>query len=279
MNNIKSINNISNIKRFFKNFLCGIAIGSSMLVPGVSGGTMAIILGIYDCLVSAVSGLFRSFRKSLVFLLSVAVGGIVGMLVFSGLVLKLIEVRYIQMMYFFIGAIIGSIPMLIKKSELTIKNIYNIIFAFLGTGLVFAVRLLPKSSLTVVPNDLKGALLLIFSGIIIAIALVLPGISTSHILLVLGMYEAVWGAFRSMNFYYIILLGSGVIIGTLLTTKTIDKAMKLFPHQTFMVIVGFVAASVYDIFPGVPSGSDLIYCIVLFIIGFSAVFFISGFAK
>ena len=141
------------------------------------------------------------------------------------------------------------------------------------------VGLLPKNNLTVVPNDFNGALMLILSGIIIAVALVLPGISTSHILLVLGMYEAVWGSFGSRNFYYLILLGIGVIIGTLLTTKAIDKAMTKFPQQTFMIIVGFVMASVYDIFPGVPEGADIFYCAVLAALGFSAVLFITKFGS
>lgn len=278
MDNAETVNNSVKIKTIFKNSLCGLLIGSSMLVPGVSGGTTAIMLGIYDRLVSAVSNVFREFKKNIFFLLEVAFGGIVGVLLFSEFILWLVEKWYMPMIYFFIGAIIGSIPMLLKKSKITLKSGYNIIYALIGAGLVFAVGLLPKSSLTVVPGDFKGALLLILCGVIIAVALVLPGISTSHILLVLGMYEAVWGSFRNMNIYYIFLLGTGIVIGTLLTTKIIDKAMKHFPQQTFMAIVGFAAVSVCDIFPGVPSGIDIVFCTLMSALGFTAVFFASKFA-
>ena len=279
MDNTENINNSVKIKSVLKNFICGLVIGSSMLVPGVSGGTTAIMLGIYDRLLSAVSNIFREFKKNIFFLIEVAFGGIIGVLLFSQFILWLVEKWHLPMMYFFIGAIVGSIPMLLKKSKIMLKNFYNIIFALIGAGLVFAVGLLPKSRLTVVPSDFKGALLLILCGIIIAVALVLPGISTSHVLLVLGMYEAVWGSFKSMNIYYIFLLGIGVIIGTLLTAKITDKAMKRFPQQTFMAIVGFVAVSVFDIFPGVPIGIDIIFCTLMAALGFTAVFLTSKFAE
>lgn len=279
MDNITTGNSISKMKSVLKNFLYGLTIGSSMLVPGVSGGTTAIILGIYDRLISAVGNIFNDFKRSIIFLVQILFGGIVGVIVFSELILWLVEKWELPMMYFFTGAILGSIPMLVKKSEVKIKNLYNVLFAFVGIGLMIIVGLLPKNNLTVVPNDFNGALMLILSGIIIAVALVLPGISTSHILLVLGMYEAVWGSFGSRNFYYLILLGIGVIIGTLLTTKAIDKAMTKFPQQTFMIIVGFVMASVYDIFPGVPEGADIFYCAVLAALGFSAVLFITKFGS
>ena len=279
MNNSETVNDIPKIRTIFKNALCGLVIGSSMLVPGVSGGTTAIMLGIYDRLLSAVSNIFHEFRKNILFLLEVAVGGIIGVLLFSEIILWLVEKWYMPMMYFFIGAIAGSIPVLLKKSKITLKTSYNIIYALIGAGMVFAVGFLPKSRLTVVPSDFKGALMLILCGVIIAVALVLPGISTSHILLVLGMYEAVWGSFKNMNIYYIFLLGIGVILGTLLTAKITDKAMKCFPCQTFMAIVGFVLVSVFDIFPGVPTGIDIVFCTIMAAVGFTAVFFASEFAE
>ncbi len=262
------------IKSALKNILCGVVIGSSMLVPGVSGGTTAIMLGIYDRLISAAGNILKDFKKNAGFLIQILIGSAVGILLFSRLILWLVEIWSLPMTYFFMGAIIAGIPLLLKKSTVDIKNIYNGLFAFVGIGLVALIGLLPKNSFTVIPSDFKGAVLLIFGGVIIAIALVLPGISTSHILLVLGMYETVWGAFGSGNFYYLLLLGTGVVVGTLITTKGIDKAMTVFPKQTFMIITGFVIASVYDIFPGVPAGVDIFYCTIMASAGFTVVFFL-----
>lgn len=255
-----------------RDILYGAVIGSSMLIPGVSGGTTAIILGIYDRLISAVSNITKEPKKQLPFLGLVALGGIAGAVLFSGAVLSITETFPVESMHFFIGAILGSIPLLVKKSGITVSNLYNIVFALIGIFAVFGIRLLPQGS------SGSGWFMLIISGMVIAAAMVLPGISTSHILLVLGMYESVWGGLRSIDIDYLFPIGIGGIIGTLLTAKLTDKAMECFPCQTYMVIIGFVMTSVYDIFPHDTELSRLPVCILLCAAGFAAVLGISNFA-
>ena len=257
------------MKNIIKNIFSGMIIGSSMLIPGVSGGTTAIIIGIYDRLIKAVSDILKKVRKNIFFLIQVAIGGITGILLFSKAVLFLTNEYYFPMMYFFIGAIFGSIPLMIKKADINMKNIYNILFVLVGVVVAIAVNFLPKSGLSVMPDSAVGYIMLFLSGIIIAIALILPGISTSHILLVLGMYETVLSAVSDMNVVYIAILGGGVLAGVFSCTKILEKAMNKFPSQTFMAITGFVMASVYDIFPGIPSGIEMILCILLSITAFA----------
>ena len=263
------------MKNIIKNLLSGMIIGSSMLIPGVSGGTTAIIIGIYDRLIKAVSDILNDFKKNISFLVQVAVGGIIGILLFSKAVLFLTEQYNFPMMYFFIGAIFGSIPVMIKKADIKMSNIYNISFVLVGVIIAVAINFLPKSGLSVIPDSAGGYIMLFMCGIIIAVALILPGISTSHILLILGMYETVLSAVSDMNLIYISILGIGVFTGVLLCTKILEKAMNKFPSQTFMAITGFVMASVYDIFPGIPSGIELIFCILLFITAFALTSIIS----
>ncbi|MBR2177459.1 MAG: DUF368 domain-containing protein [Clostridia bacterium] len=265
------INSRSGLK-LMKNTVFGVIIGASMLVPGLSGGTTAIILGIYDRLISAVSGIFTNFRKNMIFLGSVAIGGATGVFLFSGAVLKLTELFPVQTMYFFIGAILGGIPLLLKKSGITPKRLYNMIFALLGCAAAAAVSALPVGT-----NESGGALMLILSGMVIAVAMVLPGISTSHILLVLGMYESVWGAVRELRLGYLSLLAAGGAAGTILTAKLTDICMKKFPCQTYMIIIGFVMTSVYDIFPSGVSTSQIPVCILLCTAGFASVVILSSF--
>ncbi len=243
-----------------------------MLIPGVSGGTMAIILGIYDELISAVSNIFKRFKYSFLFILQVAVGGIAGILLFSKLILNLIREYELPMMYLFMGAMLGSIPSLYKKGNTGRFNPLNILWALIGAGLVYALNFLPKSSFTVVPSDFKSYAMLFLCGIIIAVALVLPGISTSHILLILGMYEAVWGAVSGLNFVYLLPIFLGALTGIMLSAKILDRAMTRFPRQTYMLIIGFVLASIIDIFPGLPSGFGILGCIGGFVLGAAAVY-------
>ncbi len=251
-----------------KNVFSGVIIGSSMLIPGVSGGTTAIIIGIYDRLIKAVSDILKDFGKNIFFLIQVALGGVVGILLFSKAILFLTNEYHFLMMYFFIGAIFGSIPLMIKKADISMKNIYNVLFVLVGVLLALAINFLPRSELSVIPDSAGGYIMLFLCGIIIALALILPGISTSHILLILGMYETVLGAVSDMNLVYISILGGGVLAGVFLCTRLLEKAMNRFPSQTFMSITGFVMASVYDIFPGIPSGIEMIFCILLFMTAF-----------
>ena len=91
------------MKNIIKNLLSGMIIGSSMLIPGVSGGTTAIIIGIYDRLIKAVSDILKDLKKNISFLVQVAVGGIIGILLFSKAVLFLTEQYNFPMMYFLSG--------------------------------------------------------------------------------------------------------------------------------------------------------------------------------
>lgn len=243
-----------------------------MLIPGVSGGTMAIILGIYDELISAVSNILKRFKYSFLFILQVSVGGIVGILLFSKFILDLIEAYELPMMYLFMGAMLGSIPSLYKKGKIGQFRTLNILWILIGAGFVYALNFLPKGSFTVVPSDFKSYAMLFLCGIIIAVALILPGISTSHILLILGMYEAVWGAVSSLNYVYLLPIFLGALAGIMLSTKILDKAMTRFPRQTYLLIIGFVLASIIDIFPGLPSGLGIVGCICGAILGAGVVY-------
>ena len=257
------------MKTALKNIFSGMIIGSSMLIPGVSGGTTAIILGIYDRLIKAVSDIFRNFRKNVFFLLEVAAGGIIGILAFSKGFLWLMEKFRFPVMYFFMGAIFGSIPLMIKKSEIKMSNIYSVVFALLGVVAAISVKFIPE-------NICSDSLIMLFlCGMIIAVALILPGISTSHILLVFGIYETALKAVSEMDLIYLSILGGGIVVGIILFTKILGKLMYRFPSQTFMAITGFVIASVYDIFTGFPAISELPVCIILFISAFLGIYFLS----
>lgn len=262
-----------NAKKAGIDILYGAVIGSSMLIPGVSGGTTAIILGIYDRLISAVSEITKKPKENLPFLSFVFIGGLFGVLLFSKAVLGIIEAYTNECMFFFTGTILGSIPLLVRKSGIKISNMYNMIFSLIGIFAVFGIRLIPSGSST------GSGFMLILCGIIIAVAMVLPGISTSHILLILGMYESFWGGLSGGNIDFFLLLGIGGIIGTLLTAKLTDIAAKRFPCQTYMVIIGFIMTSVYDIFPqNVPYERIPIF-IILCAAGFTSACFISSFGS
>ncbi len=262
-------------KNILTNTAKGTVIGASMLIPGVSGGTTAIILGIYDKLISSVSSFFKNPKKNLVFLGSIAVGGIIGLLLFAKAILFLINAWEIPMLYLFIGAVLGSVPLLFQQAGLKRLTPGAIIFPLIGIGIVALMALLPKDLFNVDAASPMLYVMLFIGGIFISIALILPGISTSYMLLILGIYQPTLNAIETMNFPFIACLGIGILAGIILCTKVLETAMNKFPQPTYLIIIGFVLGSLKDVFPGVPTGIDIPMSILTLLVGCSVVYYIT----
>ena len=139
---------------------------------------MAIILGIYDELVSSVSSFMKSKRKHFLFLLVFGVSGLVGMFLFSKPLLRLIEAYPMPMLYFFMGAVAGGVPLIFKQSQLKRFSVRGLFYVLLGLAIVLGLAVIPVSGgQSAMDADLKGILYLALAGFIAAVALVLPGIA------------------------------------------------------------------------------------------------------
>ncbi len=255
--------------------LKGIAIGASMMVPGVSGGTMAIILGIYDELVHAISDLTRHFRKNAVLLLEVGLGGLIGILLLAKLMVQVINAFEKPMMFLFLGAVAGTIPTLLKKTTLKKPKPVHLVYFLIGLLSVLLLSFLPENLFDFSKTGGWGFLILLVAGVVIAVALVLPGISASYVLLMLGIYEITMTAVTEFNLLFLAPLLIGVLGGVFLTTRLLEKAMTEHPGATYLIIIGFVAGSMVEIFPGLPSGLELLICPLTLAAGFAGIFFLS----
>ncbi|MEG1931091.1 MAG: DUF368 domain-containing protein [Anaerovorax sp.] len=255
-------------ERLLTKLIKGFAIGASMLVPGASGGTMAIVLGIYDDLIHAVSCLRENWKANGTLLLQYGISGIVGVLILSGPMLKALNLWHKPMMFLFLGAIIASIPPLYKKATLDSVKFRNIGAVAVGAGIAYLITLFPKGLLDFQGHlDFIAVLTLLVAGVAIAIALVLPGISASYLLLLLGIYDLTLQAISDFNVAYLAPIAIGVIVGTLLSAKLLEREMKRHPQFTYMLIIGFMLGSLMEVFPGIPTGMDILYCMVTFVIG------------
>lgn len=261
----------------FWTLIKGLIVGGTMLVPGVSGGSMAIILGIYDDLIYSVSSFMKHKSASFKFLLLFSAGGILGMFLLSRPILYLIEAFPMPTLYFFMGAVLGGVPLIFKKSELKKFSIRGLFYVVVGIAIVTAVAFIPiGGSDSSLDADLKGMLFLVLAGFIAAIALVLPGISVSYLLLVMGLYDETVTAISQVYMPFLIPLGLGLILGIILTTKILEKAMLQFPQPTYLMILGFVLGSLAEVFPGVPAGAEIILCAVTLSAGIGIILFISN---
>lgn len=256
-------------------FLKGIVIGISMLVPGVSGGTMAIIFGIYDDLIHAVGSFFEDWKRNIKLLLYLALGGGVGILLFSRLIESLLNKFPLVMGFLFIGVVCGGLPTLYKKAKEGSSKKTDAIYLFIGLIIAILLSRDPESiSVMASVGDIKGILLLFIAGVIIAIALILPGISTSFMLLILGLYSITLNAINTFNIKFLAPILLGIFIGTIATTKIIEFFITKYPSKTYMLILGFVIGSIIPIYPGTPSGINILYSVIALVVGFSIIYYI-----
>lgn len=224
-----------------------------MLVPGVSGGSMAMILGIYQELISAVSSFRKQKKSNFLFLAVFCISAAFGMLAIAEPISHLIDLFPKPTMYFFIGAVAGGIPLVFREAKATAFSWKIPVYILLGGIIVSAITLLPVNTAGVQEGEgIQDFLFLFAAGVIAAVALILPGISVSYLLLLLGG-----------------------VIGIILTTKLLEKVMTRFPQPTYLIILGFILGSVISIFPGFPSFSELAVCIATFSVGFVSIYLIS----
>ena len=260
----------------FINIIKGVAISISQLIPGVSGGTIAMILGIYDKLLHSVNNIIKDFKNQYKILLEVGIGAIIGILLFS----KVIEVLFrrfpIQLGYLFIGIILGGAPLMYKKSKIEKISISNLIYSLLGFSIVYFMGKINSgaSEEIITSLSLTSALLMFIGGILIAIALIIPGISGSFMLYVLGLYGTVLNAISVRNIIVLIPLLIGGIVGTLMSSNIIEKLLIKYPQKTYILIFGFILGSVFSVFPGFELSKSLVG-IILGIMGFIFIYKIS----
>lgn len=265
------------MKKYALIFLKGFIIGFCMLVPGVSGGTIAVLFGIYRELVSTVSSFFKNFKKNFLFLFTFCIGALPGFYLASKVLSPLLEKFPTIIPFLFCGIILAGVPFLWKKSGIKKPNWKHLIALLGGIAVIILIELLPEANISVIGSSqmqFTDILVLLCVGICVVISMVLPGLSTSHILLIFGMYNQTLDAIKTFNFGFIIPFGISVIVGIFLIAKLIDFLFKKFPEIMYCVIIGFVVASIYAVIKVLPVGIDWVYSIALFLIGFFGIGFV-----
>ena len=248
----------------------GIVIGIANVIPGVSGGTMVVSMGIYDKLIGAVNGLTKNFMRSVRILAPLLVGMAIGVVGFSYLIEYLLAQHTLATCLTFVGLILGGLPVLwpsLKKSAAKKPGGK----AGISEALAFLVLLAVGVGMPLLQGGSEGvqnltpsvgmALLLVVLGLIASATMVIPGVSGSMVLMILGYYygiiNAVTGTISALKaldfggvFQGVLLLapfGIGVLLGILLIAKLIDWLFDRFPSQTYAAIIGLVVSSPFAI--------------------------------
>lgn len=283
-------------------FVQGFFMAAADSVPGVSGGTIAFLLGFYDEFINALDDLFKGKlsekKKALLFLIKIGIGWVAGFVICALLLVKLFDKKIYGLSSLFLGFIIFAIPLVIIEEKDVLKGKYkNIIFSILGMALVVGISLLnTKSGLVDVGNithlTIPLAIYIFLTGAIAITAMVLPGISGSTLLLVFGLYMPIMTCVKkvlSFNFNYLLpllIFMCGLVVGIVTFVRLIKKSLVKYRSQTIYTIIGMMLGSLYAIVQGPttlkvpqPAMTFSTFSILWFIVGIAIIFLLQVFKK
>lgn len=253
------------MKGFIKNALQGFFMALADSVPGVSGGTVAFVLGFYDQLINSLNALISKGgdkKGAIQFLLKLGVGWVIGMGSAVLVLANMFESHIYEVSSLFIGFIIFAIPLILKEEKVTVKGKYgNIIFALIGIIVVAAITYFnPQSgsgaNIDIANLNIGLALYVFVAGMIAISAMILPGISGSTLLLIFGLYMPIISGIKEtlhFNLSYIPVLfvfGTGILTGIALIIKIVKRALEKYRAQTIYLILGLMLGSIYAIVMG-----------------------------
>ena len=240
-------------------YIKGMAMGAADIVPGVSGGTIALIAGIYERLINALGSigpsLWQIFRQEggikgllavwrqvdATFLLCLLLGIATSFATLAGIIKHLLDNQPLLIWSFFFGLVVATVFILL--SEIKRWNIGRM--ALFATGLVAAVVISSLPLLTTTPS----LPYLFFAGAIAICAMILPGVSGSFILLLLGAYDAVLDAVHTMNLSVVLTVMAGMATGLLLFTRALKWLLSRYYQATLALLTGFIAGSLVKVWP------------------------------
>lgn len=263
--------------------LKGFALGIANVIPGVSGGTIAVILGIYEKLIDILSNLKTKLKENFKYLLFLAIGLILAIGLFSNAVTFCLKNYPFATILFFIGFIIGGMPPLLNKvkSKIDIKSVICFIIAFTVVMLMaFITPDTMNKSLDII--NIKTLIILFLIGVLGAASMVLPGISGSFVLMLIGYYEPIMNSISEFtklnnlthNILILAMFGLGVLFGIIFMAKLIKILLEKYEIPMYMGIIGFVIASAISILVSVIGSSygvlQIIIGVILMFVGIIA---------
>lgn len=246
-----------------KNILKGIIIGIANIIPGVSGGTMAVSMGIYDKLIHCISHFFSELKKNILFLAPLAVGMVIAIIACAFGMEYLFDTFPVQTNFMFIGLILGSLPAIYGKVSNESVKTGHIISAVVFFLVVVGMAMLNGSSghTTTIDKSFMQVIILFLIGVIAAATMVIPGVSGSMMLLLLGYYNVILESIKEFavavvhwnisaigeNLFILVPFGIGVIAGAVVISKIIEIVFRKFPLYAYWSIIGLLIASPFAI--------------------------------
>ena len=254
---------------FVSDFIKGIAIGAGAILPGVSSGVLCVVFGIYEKLLNCVLNFFKNIKYNFKFLFPITLGTLFGV-VLLGNVLKYVFYAYpLQTKFIFIGLILGSIPELLKKaSKNQVFKFSYLLYLFLSFGLgIFLVVLENHIHASMNSFSEFSFLFLFFAGFLMSAGVIIPGVSSTLILMLLGCYDAYLLSVSSLYVPFLFPLLLGLVLGSIFCMKLIKYLLDNYYCSTFYCIIGFTLGSVFVLLPNISCGTELFLGLLCLLFG------------
>lgn len=243
----------------------GAVIGIANIIPGVSGGTMMVVMGIYDKLIHAITHIKSEFKEALRLLIPIVIGMAAGVIILTEVITRALEHFPVQTNFMFIGLIVGGLPIVIKRLKETGQKVSagNILVLVLFFILVAGFALIGETEAAggEISLSVLEVVKLFFIGVIASATMVIPGVSGSMVLMLLGYYYLILDSVSAflhalLDFDFPVLLektgilmpfGIGILLGIGIIAKLIEIVFKKFPNYAYCAIIGLIVASPFAI--------------------------------
>ena len=225
-------------------FIKGLLIGIGKIIPGVSGAVLAIILKVYDDGIDKIVNFFSNPKKNILYLLNIGLGILLGIILFSNIIDYTLSKYYTITMLFFIGLIQGGIPSILKEVEKK-DYIYTIIIIIIFT----AISLLNIDNNYIIKNTFIDYIIFFIGGIIETCGTVIPGLSSTAMLLILGIYNIIIESIGNItnliiNYKVLIPFILGILSSLIFVSKGISISLKKYKKKTYSIILGLILSSI-----------------------------------
>lgn len=228
-------------------FLKGFIIGIGKIIPGVSGSMLAISMGIYQKMIDSINNFFKDIKSNFIFLFKISIGVLISIVFFSNIILNCLNNYYIITIFLFIGLIIGGFKNI--NEEVEYKN-KKIIIITLFISVIFG--LINISRNVNIENSFLNFIYFVFVGFIDALTMVIPGISGTATLMMIGAYNTLMETFSNLlnlkflfnNLAIMLPFGIGMAVGIVFTVKLINYLFKNYKVNTYSAIIGFSISTI-----------------------------------
>ena len=257
--------------------LKGFVFGIANIIPGVSGGTIALTMGIYEDLISSISNIFKKFKNSMAILIPFFIGAVLSIVLLSKIINFTLTKYPTPTIIFFVGLILGGIPLLTKNVKgKKIKPRYIVLFLVTFIFILLLSFLGGVGKTVTITGSPLSYILLFIVGIIAAATMVIPGVSGSFVMMLLGYYGPIINCIDELtsftnvisNILILLPLGIGIVLGIITIAKLLEYLFKRFKTETYYAIFGFIIASIIVLLVSIKIPSSIIEIIISIILLF-----------